>query len=69
MIEQIVIHRSGRAWGGVLEISQEHVASGLPSIGHHVVIGSMFPTRVSYDSGSPLRVLDGRVEIGRAVGR
>ena len=58
---RIVIDMTGRPWGGALELSQ------VGPLDAHIVIGSMFTDKSAFDSQSPLRMLDGRVEVGAPV--
>ncbi len=37
---QIVVHESGSLVGSLEELSRQHVAAGLPSLGYHLVVGN-----------------------------
>lgn len=59
--KRIVVDLTGRAWGGVLELSHDGPVEA------HVLIGSMYTDHSAFEAQSPLRMLDGRVELGRPV--
>lgn len=58
---RIVIELTGRAWGGILELMRGDERT-------HLLIGSMYTDESAHAAGDALRMLDGRVEIGRPVG-
>lgn len=58
---RIIVGLTGRAWGGVAELTEARLLDA------HIVIGSMYVDRASFEQDRPVRMFDGRVEIGRSI--